>query len=272
MIKQILILSAFVLFGCSSTNLNDNGLSTSNKTNSKSSQSTPVVILKLDDLKFDRKNVVDPGWTQVIEYLNEQNIVGTIGLIGNSLTRNTPDYFEWIKQRDAEGYEIWHHGYCHCRWDENGQQVREFQGSDFELQQQHLLDTQRLAKQKLGITFTTFGAPYNATDKNTAAILEQMDDIKIWLFKDSQYPSTKYVLNRVRQVNIEYPVHVPDFNKFKSGFNKHRDKDVLVIQGHPRSWVDDASRFEEFKKIIAYLQSENVQFTTPHQYYLAQTN
>lgn len=276
-IKLVCVVLAVLQFGCSSTEESlktasyDSTQAASESQNAnKSEQAGPYVILKLDDLKYDKNNVVDPGWTQVMDYLNEQNIVGTIGIIGNSLTKDTPEYFEWIKQRQSEGHELWHHGYCHCRWEENGEKVREFQGSQLATQQQYLLDTQRLAKEKLGITFRTFGAPYNATDKHTAAILEKMDDIKVWLFKDTNYRSSKYVFPRIRQVNIEYPVHVPDFKKLKSGFNKNRDEDVLVIQGHPRSWVKDPSRFEEFKKIVSYLKDENVTFTTPYDYYMAQ--
>ncbi|MEO0340029.1 MAG: hypothetical protein AAF242_12540, partial [Bacteroidota bacterium] len=77
--------------------------------------------------------------------------------------------------------------------------------------------------------------------------------------------------NRISEVNIEYPVHIPDLEKLKAGYEKYKNEPVLVIQGHPRSWIDDPSRFETFKQIIYFLKEEKVRFTTPYAYYLNQS-
>ncbi|MEM6378793.1 MAG: hypothetical protein AAF705_11275, partial [Bacteroidota bacterium] len=90
----------------------------------------PQIILKLDDLKYEQ-GLVHPGWTQVIDFLNQEEVTGTIGLIGNSLEKDVPVYFDWIKARHQEGHEIWHHGYCHCRWEEGEKQIREYRGNSF---------------------------------------------------------------------------------------------------------------------------------------------
>lgn len=124
-----------------------------------------------------------------------------------------------------------------------------------------------MAKDKLDIVFRTFGAPYNSTDSNTARALDQLPDIKVWLYKETTTPTDKYVMDRIKEVNIEYPVHVPDFEKFRSGYEKNKSEDVLVIQGHPRSWVKEPARFDDFVRIVSFLQAEGVQFTTPFAYY-----
>ena len=67
-------------------------------------------------------------------------------------------------------------------------------------------------------------------------------------------------------MNIEYPVHIPDFQQFKAGYEKYKKESLLVIQGHPRSWVKDSNRMDNFKQIITFLKSENVEFTTPIAY------
>ncbi|MCB9082581.1 MAG: polysaccharide deacetylase family protein [Lewinellaceae bacterium] len=232
-------------------------------------ETLPQVILKLDDLKYE-DGLVDPGWQQVIAYLRSESVVGTIGIIGSSLEEGTPAYFQWIKDRHADGFEIWNHGYCHCQWEVDSIRQREFQGPSAAEQYASLAKTQQLAQEKLGITLRTFGAPYNSTDAQTAMALEDLPDIHIWLYKESLAPTHKYLLPRIPEVNIEYPVHVPDFEQFRAGFEKYKIAKVLVIQGHPRSWVDDPTRFATFQRIVAFLKARQVHFTTPYAYYLAQ--
>jgi peptidoglycan/xylan/chitin deacetylase (PgdA/CDA1 family) len=226
----------------------------------------PLIILKLDDLWYE-DGLVHPGWLQLVDYLNDQEVTGTIGLVCESLEDADGAYYEWIADRIAEGYEIWHHGYCHCKPERNGVPVREFRGTDYEYQASHIVEAHQLAKDKLGITMHTFGAPYNSTDSLTAIALEQVPDIKVWMYKETPWPTNKYVLPRIKEVNIEYPVHVPDFEQFKAGYEQYRSEEILVIQGHPRSWAEDPERFEAFKDIISFLKSQGVNFTTPYAYY-----
>lgn len=229
----------------------------------------PFVVLKLDDLWYEN-GLVHPGWQQVVDFLNEQKVTGTIGLICDSLEDGDSTYYQWIKQRHSEGYEIWHHGLCHCKPTVDGVEQREFRGTDYDYQLENLTRAQRLTQEKLGITLRSFGAPYNSTDDFTAQAMAQIPDLKVWMYKETKTPTDKFILPRIAEVNIEYPVHVPDFEQFKAGYEKFKDEPILVIQGHPRSWVEDKSRFETFKKIVAFLQSENVRFTTPYAYYQMQ--
>jgi peptidoglycan/xylan/chitin deacetylase (PgdA/CDA1 family) len=225
------------------------------------------IVLKLDDLKQEQ-NVVHSGWENVLRFLNDEGIIGTIGIIGSSLESPSKEYVRWIKNRHNEGHEIWHHGYCHCKFDQNGVLIREYGGASFDSQAASIKKTQKLAKERLGIIMRSFGAPYNSTDNKTANILDEIDDIKVWMFKETKFNTEKFVLDRFKSVNIEYPVHQPNFLEFKKGFQEHKHRPVLVIQGHPRSWVKDPLRFEEFKKIVLFLKEQDVTFTTAYQYYL----
>jgi len=125
---------------------------------------------------------------------------------------------------------------------------------------------QALAKDKLGITLTSFGAPYNATDTATAKALAVIPELKIWMYPSPGLETDKILLSRVAEVNIEYPVHVPDFDKFRRGYLANLDAPVLVIQGHPRSWYQQGDRFAEFQKIIQFLRGRGTVFTTPSRY------
>lgn len=229
----------------------------------------PHVILKLDDLWCEQE-LVHIGWEKVVDFLNKEGVKGTIGIVGNSLEEDNQPYFDWIKKREKEGYEIWHHGFCHCRHKENDVEIREYQGKNFEEQLESIQKTQQLAEEKLGITLRTFGAPYNSTDEYTTKALEKIPNLKVWMYKETNMPTNKFLLDRIQEVNIEYPVHQPDFEKFKAGYEKFKNEPVLIVQGHPRSWAEDENRFEVFKKIILFLKKEKVLFTTPYDYYLKQ--
>jgi len=215
---------------------------------------------------------VHPGWIQVMDFLNAENVKGTIGLIGESLEGDDLNYFTWIKDRHGEGHEIWNHGFCHCRHKEGEVEIREYRGRDFEYQKESVLKTQRLAKEKLGLTLCSFGAPYNSTDEFTAAIINEIPELKIWMYKETKFPTDKFTLERTPKVNIEYPVHQPDFKQFKKGYEQFKTEPVLIIQGHPRSWTENKSRMENFKEIISFLKNEGVTFVTPYEYYLIAGN
>lgn len=229
----------------------------------------PMVILKLDDLWFE-EGLVHPGWIKVVDFLDSMEVKGTIGIVGNSLEEGDATYFNWIKERHIEGYEIWHHGFCHCRHKEGDIEIREYRGEDLAAQTESLLKTQQLAQEKLGITLRSFGAPYNSTDEYTASALAEIPALKVWMYKETDEPTDKCLLPRIAEVNIEYPVHQPDFEQFKAGYEQFKNEPVLVIQGHPRSWAGDENRFEEFKRIIFFLVKEKVTFVTPYGYYLKQ--
>ncbi len=233
----------------------------------KTKVSKPYVILKLDDLWCENE-VVHPGWSQVIAFLNAQNVKGTIGIVGSSMEDGNTDYFDWIKERDEEGYEIWHHGFCHCKKEVNDIEIREYRGEKQEDQKESILKTQQLVKEKTGIILRSFGAPYNSTDECTAKVLNEIPELKVWMYKETNVPTDKFLLNRIKEVNIEYPVHQPDFEKLKAGYEKFKTEPILIIQGHPRSWTEDKNRFEVFKKIILFLKKEGVTFITPYEYYL----
>ncbi len=224
----------------------------------------PMVVLKLDDFRAD--GPVHPGWEEVFRFLNEENVIATVGMIGQGLEKPDPRAVNWLLAQDARRHELWNHGYCHCRSGEGADHVREFRGAPFAEQQAGITRTQRLGKDVLGISFTTFGAPYNSTDASTALALAEHDELAVWMYKDtsqSAAPTDKQQLERIADVNIEYPVHIPDFEQFSAGYAAHREESVLVIQGHPQSWVEEPERMAQFKRIVLYLKADGVRFVTP---------
>lgn len=219
-----------------------------------------LIILKADDLRFDNSNVISPGWQTFIDYIEDSKIKASIGIIGNSLEQGNDEYFSLIKTIHNKGnIEFWNHGYSHYSNDDSENPVWEFRNTPYNQQYENLLRTQELAKTKIGITLHAFGAPFNQTDENTVKAIEDIEDIKVWLFGNTS--STKLVLKRY--CDIEYPTHNPDYKKFLKNYNSGRE--YLLLQIHPNSW--DNERFNQFKQIIEFLIQGNATFITPFEYY-----
>jgi hypothetical protein len=221
-----------------------------------------LVLLKADDVFFDKVNTIPAGWRSFIDYIISKNIKASLGLIGNSLVQGNEAYFSYLKSlEDSGNFELWNHGYNHLLdgTDVKGNKFEEFLNSPLEYQAGHLLQTQNLAKVKLNIILHTFGAPGNAIDTTTIKAIKDIGDIKVWYF-GLENPD-KFVLKR--SIEIEYPTGIPDFNKFQTYYTPLDP--YLVIQIHPNVW--DETKFSEFKKMIDFLIQKDVTFINPYEYY-----
>jgi peptidoglycan/xylan/chitin deacetylase (PgdA/CDA1 family) len=232
--------------------------------NTATETSSPTyIILKVDDLKG-----LSPRWQKLIDFITERQIKIAIGIICNSLDKDNPDYFDWIKKIQQTGLvEFWFHGYDHQMWKENGKDVREFQGSSYELQKDHFVRSKKLAQEKLGITFHTFGSPFNATDANTNRVLAEDPDFNVFLYASKQLARDlpDMLLIERTALNIEGPIK-PNSQKVREDWAKLAGtQDCFVLQGHPGSWDDES--FAEFVKLVDFLAEQKVIFTTPIDYY-----
>ncbi|MCK5136784.1 MAG: glycoside hydrolase family 88 protein [Bacteroidales bacterium] len=220
------------------------------------------VIIKVDDLRYDSKNVIPERWGHFVTYMEQKQVPAAIGLICESLEQGAPGYADWIIQKQETGlFEFWNHGYDHSRGTEDGQPYWEFRNRSRELQKEHLLHSQELAREHLGFELVTFGAPYNQSDQATAEILEEISEIEHWLFPPSRVTTSKNRLERIPEVNIEYPVHNPSAYHFWNNYYFYSDRDLLIVQGHPNSW--DQRRFKEFERIINYMKELEVEVILP---------
>jgi len=226
----------------------------------------PFVILKLDDL-----GSVTPRWQKVVDHLKEKNVKASIGIVCNSLEGDKPSYYAWIKElHESRLVEFWNHGLTHREWQEGGVKMQEFKGTSYEQQKANFSRSQQLGVEKLGITFRTFGAPFNAIDENTLKVLREDPSMKVLLYgKPSQAASVPnlMILDRTT-MNIESPIFQPNAEQVENDYRKLvGTRNCFVLQGHPNQW-DDA-RFKEFVKLLDFLKEQGVTFTTPYEYYLA---
>lgn len=224
---------------------------------------TTYVILKLDDVTNGT-----PQWRRTLDYLKSRNIKASAGIICDSLESGKQAYYDWLKEVQQTGLvEFWLHGYDHKQWKEDGKDVWEFSGPSLDQQKEHIEKSQRLARQILGAPFAAFGAPFNRTDAATVQALAADPDIKVVLYgnpKDAADLPKALILDRT-EMNIEAPLFVPNSQKIRQDYEAMAGtRDCFVIQGHPNQWTDE--RFAEFKKLVEYLQSQGVVFTTPSEY------
>ncbi len=232
------------------------------KAEPRGSDSSPKIVLKLDDMKH-RNGELAEGWKRTLAYLDEQGIPASIGLICNSLDGAPASYVETLKALQRSGrYELWNHGWSHTRDREAG--TCEFDGTGYAYQAERFERSQRLALDALGFALIGFGAPFNATDADTSRVLGETPGIRWWMYppEDTTIPDGVLPLPRVGRVNIEKPVHVPNPAALREAFPGFRDRAVLVIQGHPAGW-DQKDHLANFEAIIDYLREEGCTFVLP---------
>lgn len=220
-----------------------------------------LVVIKADDLVYQKDGTVfGAGWNRFIEIAHEKGIKTSIGIICNSLDDGTSEYFERIRAlHDSGEVEFWNHGYTHSRDQDTG--TSEFKGAGFEAQLETLTRGQALAVEKLGFPFTSFGSPYNHKDANTIKALREVPELTSWLYGDEQAELLPGQVVLARWVNLEQPVHHPNFEAFKREFLQNPDRPYYLLQGHPGGW--DTARFEQFSQIIDFLQQREAMFLTP---------
>lgn len=223
---------------------------------------TPVIILKLDDITRSGahgEQPISPRWQKCVDFLMAENIRASLGIIGNSLEGDAPAYFNWIKDLHKKGFEFWNHGY------ENKENP--FFGPPLEEQKAAIEKTQRLAREKCGITLAAFGPHWGGTDASTEAVLAAIPEIRVWFFGPAKPP--RHMVSLKRTVNLEYPTLVPNFEKFKADFEKRAaEQPYLCLQGHPNAW-DDA-RWAAFVEIVKFMKEKGCKFMTAGEYVATQ--
>lgn len=233
----------------------------------------PIIVIKLDDVKQVRGNISAP-WRKVADFFKERKLKAGFGVICDTLPDAQPAYVNWLKElHDAGLIEFWFHGWDHAPHAVNGDDLKEFSGRTYEDQLERFTKSQKLAQEKLGFAFTTFGPPGSGNgpsqDANTYRAMQDEPHMTAWLYPAPQDDAGKAleakgkvaILDRVWQVNIESAVGVPDYQRFLEGYQANPQREYFVLQGHPWAWA--GGRFDEFVKIIDFLQAQKAVFMTP---------
>lgn len=219
----------------------------------------PRIVLKLDDFGVAKGDGVHPRWMRVADFCREKGIKVTFGIIATRMTQDAPKFAAWTKEQHAAGrIEFWCHGWDHAERKEGDKRIMEFSGEPLEHQRQHLVDANKLALEKLGFEYVSFGAPFNATDENTVPALAAVPSIRVWMYGPSGVEADNIVILERSAVSIESPSMIPNYADFLEGYAHNRGADYFVMQGHPAAWGED--RWEQFVKIVDFLIARKANF------------
>jgi peptidoglycan/xylan/chitin deacetylase (PgdA/CDA1 family) len=234
------------------------------------SNAQPKVILKLDDLgSKNGKSSAAP----ILDYLIQMKIKTSIGVIAVKLdTSALVAYSKYINAKNDQNeslFEVWNHGLTHSKDNPPGGDKKEFQGTGYQFQKAHFNKADSIVTKLLKVKMHTFGAPYNALDSNTAKVVVENSTYKVILLDGKNSTYENGILHMNNAVNMEVATGVPNYDYFVTQYNKLVNKypDFIVIQGHPNPY--DNTKFDELKRIIAFLQSKKCEFILPYEYYAA---
>lgn len=227
-----------------------------------SAQGQKIVILKLDDVHYGSNGeVVPPRWDRVADYIEAKGLKAGFGIIGFSLAEDKPEYFEWIKKHAAKGnIEFWNHGY------RNRLGVNDFGEFEqaYDAQYRSLFLTDSLAQAKLGLVLNTWGRHWTNVNADTDLALSRIKNIRM-IFGAPENPVHFKGYVFPDRLQMEYPVHNPNYDEFVKHYRgEWKDLNCFYLQGHPNSWNEE--RWNNFTRIIEFLESENVRFVTPSEF------
>ena len=237
--------------------------------------SPAIIVLKLDDISQTRSGRVHDTWKRVDEALASRGIKAAYGVVCETLPEATPGYAEWLKSRQASGrVEFWFHGWDHRAHEAGGQPHNEFAGWTRDGFKAVVDRSQQAALDKLGFAFAAFGptgcgAPGPNLDEAALQALHDDPHIRVALYptplddvgRRVAADGKLTILDRVWDVNLESLVGVPDCKRLIAGYAAHPDRAYFVLQGHPGQW--SGGRFDEFLRILDFLQSQKAVFMTP---------
>jgi hypothetical protein len=230
-----------------------------------SAAESKVVIWKIDDVRAGEKARLSPGFKRIGDWSEQQKIPVTMGVICNALTNPNAEDVTWIKKHAVENgglIEFWLHGLDHqSNTLPDGQKTYEFKGTPLKFQSEHLKQACDLFAKTTGLTFRTFGAPYNQIDEQTPDALDQTPNLTIWFYGPNQ-DKRRQVLTRT--LNLEIATGKISAETFLASYHKKPATSPLVLQGHGAQW-DEAS-YRDFLQIADFLKKEGWQAMTATQY------
>lgn len=229
-----------------------------------------IILLKFDGLEPSEECCppVSERWSRLTDYLTQNNIHAAYGVVCCCLEKDDPAYFEWIRSVHAKGnIEFWLHGYReHSDKDRKG----EFESGTVADQKLILEKAEKLAQDRLGFEFTSFGTYWSASTEATAEALNAIPEIKIWLDRP-RYAKQFHKFGIPRLIMLENLSHITDKEMFLRAYDAVGVKqDMLLLQGHPNSWNE--TRWNGFLKMMAFLKSKGCIFLTPTEYMDAMVN
>ncbi len=259
--------SMFIFFAlCSSSWLNAAEIVPKNYNN------LPVIILKVDDLKNYKLDVLtqqEVAWDRFISFVKANKMKANAGALGDQFdTYNAVDveFYEDLK-RDFLGsgvMELFNHSFCFCPEAFDS-------GSSYSSQYSVLNNTQAAVKKAIGVTMIGFGSGGNRKTSDTVKVMNSHPDMKVWFFGRPEMNGIELDTSKVLNLSREYLYSdiddITSTSVFLSNFEKVKGNPFMVYQGHPGKWNN--TQLNNFKSAMSALLAKypKLKFMTISEYY-----
>ena len=222
-----------------------------------------IAIIKADDVRGPTEQ-----WGRFIDISAQRNVKVSCGVICESLANATKEYKDWLIAHENSGFvEFWNHGWDHKKWEENGVTIKEFRGSGYAHQKKHFTDAQDILQNVLGHPPLAFGTPYNASDEDTARVLQENNSIQLFFgYQDTPFGGATSAKMALR--GEPDGTGKPNAAKFAEQYNKMKDTlTFAAIQFHPNSGnFKNGSGLDEYAKTLDILLNDGWTFMLPREY------
>lgn len=226
-----------------------------------------IAIIKADDM-WAR----DPQWEPFLQESAKRGVKVSIGVLCNSLEGDSAEkqaYYAWLRELEASGQvELWHHGWDHKRWEENGKTLSEYSGTGYAHQLDHTARAQQAAKDKLGITFNALGTPFNAMDADSVRVFNEMPELEmVFIYADNPFaPGLSDKLLLPMNIGGEHDgTGKPNAEKFRADYNARTTPlHFAAIQVHPPHFKEGS--LEQYTEILDFLLADGWEFLLPREY------
>lgn len=225
-----------------------------------SAEARKIAIIKADDVRSPTTK-----WDRFVTVSQARGVKVSLGIICDSLADASPAYLAWLRAHAASGQvEFWNHGWDHKRWtDDQGNELREFKGSGRAHQNKHYHDAKAAFTAALGSPPAAFGAPYNAVDEDTLAILNADADLKLY-FGYNARGITRAVVAPMALRGEHDGTGKPNFEKFLAEYKTKPALNFVALQFHPQNFAEE--HFVAYTRILDFLLSEGWSFLLPGEY------
>lgn len=228
--------------------------------------STPVVVIKLDDLRAYSAN----HFTQMTTLAEENDIKIGVGIIANTLEGASQNYIDAVKAIDnSPNAEIWCHGYTHSyTYSDGALSYSEFTDS-LENQSATLKNSADILREKCGVTVRGLGTPGNYSNEDTIKAMEANPQYKVLLASASvgKRLEGKGYIHLSNWMNMESAVDVvKTLDALKANYeSSSKLASYVLMAGHSYAWNETSKN--TFNEFIAWLKTKDVTFMTPTEYY-----
>jgi hypothetical protein len=230
------------------------------------------VILRIDDVGRKNYSII---LNTMLKELQKRNIPCVLGVIACELEDDN-NYIVSLKTNYFKNLEFALHGYYHKKDEQGNPEFKLLLEKDA---QKLIVLGKSIMKSKLEVTPTTFIPPWNSASEDTKKALIK-EGFKVYSGDQNEFNKSDLLCLGYNSSTSTFGPHLlVDLEKIKKECEESlAERGYCVIMIHPQDYlIDDINdqhkpdidfdKYPAFIKLLDYLESKNVNFTTFNQIY-----